>query len=262
MFSGKLIASGVVTLALLLGGLTRVTQQMITGAPVDVTGTAAVALKSTDGLVTAPGLAWASDPGSGWYRIGANDYGYSVNQSKKLELDANSFRVTGSTLPMALDLKGSGAQLGFNVHWDGSQNTYLSTNPASSFEMDTSGNVRLYTAPSGTGGTAATLTERLKVSPSGVTIGAGTAISASYYATTTWDPASIGAGTCTSTTISMTGVAAGAPCVLSIPSEISTPYLVTPVCYATANTCNIQICSFSGTQNMTSQTWGCRVFNP
>jgi hypothetical protein len=178
MFSGKLIASGVVTLALLLGALTRVTQQMITGAPVDVTGTAAVALKSTDGLVTAPGLAWASDPGSGWYRIGANDYGYSVNQSKKLELDANSFRVTGSTLPMALDLKGSGAQLGFNVHWDGSQNTYLSTNPASSFEMDTSGNVRLYTAPSGTGGTAATLTERLKVSPSGVTIGGGTAVAA------------------------------------------------------------------------------------
>jgi hypothetical protein len=94
MFNAKLIASGVVTLALLVGALTRVTQQMITNAPVDVTGTAAVPLKSIDGLVTAPGLTWTSDPGSGWYRIGANDYGYAVNQIKKLELTSALFTVT------------------------------------------------------------------------------------------------------------------------------------------------------------------------
>lgn len=46
----------------------------------------------SNGSVAAPSVAWASEPASGWYRIGANNYGFSVNGTKVFE-----FASTGLT---------------------------------------------------------------------------------------------------------------------------------------------------------------------
>jgi hypothetical protein len=62
------------------------------------------AFKVFDGTVGAPGLAWASEPTSGLYRIGADDYGFSISGNKTLEITLTKFsapniNVTGTTPP-------------------------------------------------------------------------------------------------------------------------------------------------------------------
>lgn len=56
------------------------------------TATAATSAWS-NGSVSAPSGAWASEAASGWYRIGSNNYGFSVNGVKTFE-----FASTGATL--------------------------------------------------------------------------------------------------------------------------------------------------------------------
>lgn len=49
------------------------------------------------GSVSAPTGAWSSEAGSGWYRIGANDYGYSVNGTLVEEIAAAGVSLSGLT---------------------------------------------------------------------------------------------------------------------------------------------------------------------
>lgn len=49
------------------------------------------------GTVGAPSGAWASEPASGWYRIGANDYGFAVNGVKVQEIAAAGNSLSGLT---------------------------------------------------------------------------------------------------------------------------------------------------------------------
>ena len=52
------------------------------------------AFKNTDGLVNAPGISWANEPTSGWYRAGLNDFWYSVGNE-------NIFRITKNGIELA-----------------------------------------------------------------------------------------------------------------------------------------------------------------
>ena len=52
--------------------------------------------KSASGTVSAPGLVFASDLTSGWYRIGADNWGFSVSGTKLLDLSSAVFGVTGA----------------------------------------------------------------------------------------------------------------------------------------------------------------------
>jgi hypothetical protein len=51
-------------------------------------------LQLFDGTVNSPGLNFGTETGSGLYRIGAFDLGFSVNQVKRLEFTVNGLRVT------------------------------------------------------------------------------------------------------------------------------------------------------------------------
>lgn len=48
-----------------------------------------------DGTVGAPSIAFASDPDSGFYRIGANNIGLSLNGSKVVDYSTSGVSVTG-----------------------------------------------------------------------------------------------------------------------------------------------------------------------
>lgn len=60
------------------------------------TATAATSAWS-NGSVSAPSGAWSSEAASGWYRIGANDYGFSVNGVKVQEIAAAGVSLSGLT---------------------------------------------------------------------------------------------------------------------------------------------------------------------
>lgn len=60
------------------------------------TATAATSAWS-NGSVSAPSGAWASEAASGWYRIGANNYGFSVNGSKTFEFASTGASLYGTT---------------------------------------------------------------------------------------------------------------------------------------------------------------------
>jgi hypothetical protein len=50
-----------------------------------------------NGTEAAPSVAWASEAASGQYRIGANNYGYSVNGTKVWEIAASGVSMYGTT---------------------------------------------------------------------------------------------------------------------------------------------------------------------
>ncbi len=49
------------------------------------------------GSVSAPSGAWSDEAASGWYRIGANNYGFSVNGTKTFEFAASGATLQGNT---------------------------------------------------------------------------------------------------------------------------------------------------------------------
>lgn len=74
--------------------------------------------KSSNGTVAAPGIAFASDLDSGWYRIGANNVGLALGGTKVLDASATGLDITGtlsasgaSTLTGAVTF-GAGGALG------------------------------------------------------------------------------------------------------------------------------------------------------
>lgn len=74
---------------------TALTQSLATTGVTSMTGP----LKVVDGVVGAPGLAWAAETTSGWYRISANSFGFSVGGN--LSLSVNSSRAWSIAAPTA-----------------------------------------------------------------------------------------------------------------------------------------------------------------
>jgi hypothetical protein len=235
-------------------------------------------LKLTDGTAANPSLSYTSDPDTGLYRIGANNVGMSAGSSLVAQWNATGFGVGGTPARLFHVQSGSSGATSSAASsgvFEGSASHFVSLMaPNAAHEGflfgDPAGSSRGYiqynnsadTGPDamafGTGGTT-----RLTLNSSGVTIGSGgTPISKSLRNTTTWDPVSLAAGNFDSTTISVPGAAAGADCTVTPPSLIATPYAVVPLCYVTADTCNVLLFSAVGTNNLPSGTWACRVFNP
>lgn len=57
----------------------------------------AATLAASAGTVSAPSIAWADEPASGDYRIGANNYGYAINGVKIYETAASGVTFLGVT---------------------------------------------------------------------------------------------------------------------------------------------------------------------
>lgn len=58
--------------------------------------TVTAAIKFYAGTVSLPGIVLSTDTASGFYRIGANNWGWSGNGSKVLDMSASGFSVTGT----------------------------------------------------------------------------------------------------------------------------------------------------------------------
>lgn len=62
----------------------------LTGSlPTDGSAPMSGALRLSDGTVGSPGLTWATETTSGWYRIGANQFGFSLAGNAALTVNAN-----------------------------------------------------------------------------------------------------------------------------------------------------------------------------
>lgn len=108
-----------------------------------------------------------------------------------------------------------------------------------------------------------TMVQRLKAA-FGLTIGGGAAITGSFVGSHTIDLGPIGANSCASDqTVTVTGAAAGAPCVVGTPADGADR--VQAVCFASAaDTVKIRICNGTATASVDppSVTYTVRVFNP
>ena len=60
------------------------------------TGSFSGAVSFAAGTVSAPSIYLSTDTGTGFYRIGANNYGFAVSASKVLDISSTGFAVTGT----------------------------------------------------------------------------------------------------------------------------------------------------------------------
>jgi hypothetical protein len=94
----------------------------LTGSlPTDGSAPMSAALRLADGIVGAPGLTWASETTSGWYRIGLNQFGFSVAGVAALTVNANR----GWTIPTPVAgtaLTVNSAAAGFAIVTAGTKN--------------------------------------------------------------------------------------------------------------------------------------------
>lgn len=229
-------------------------------------------LQLASGTVTTPGLGFSSNTGDGLYRIGANNPGFAVNGSKRQEWNTTGTLVTGTLGASGIStfatggtkLAIDGATVGsFAGLWAGAAATTPSTTNyfiKSDGSADTTVNspTTLNFNIAGSG--------KASVTSGGLIIGStGTAISASYYGTTSWTPGSIGAGSNATTTIALTGASAGAPCSIALPTGHVNLTILTSGCVITANVCTLFLGNPSAgaiTGTTGAATFGCRVFNP
>lgn len=77
-------------------GGAKVVDVAATGVGVTGTFAASGVTSVADGTVALPGLAFASDPNSGVYRIGADNIGVAVNGAKVLDIATTGLAVTGT----------------------------------------------------------------------------------------------------------------------------------------------------------------------
>lgn len=69
--------------------LSDVATALTASLPVDGTAPMTGVLRLIDGASGAPGLTWATETTSGWYRIGLNQFGFSVGGGNALSVNAN-----------------------------------------------------------------------------------------------------------------------------------------------------------------------------
>lgn len=89
----------------------------LTGSlPTDGTAPMTGALRLVDGAVGTPGLTWASETTSGWYRIGANQFGFSVATVLALSVNASrAWNIPAPAAGAALTLTNLAGSPGLNV---------------------------------------------------------------------------------------------------------------------------------------------------
>jgi hypothetical protein len=245
-------------------------------------------VRAADGTVAAPAWSWTSETGSGLYRIGASNPGFAVAGSKRQEWSTTGTSVTGtlavsgaSTLTGAVGIGGAPTN-SLDVTLAGSGSTVVGEWLEASLadgntvtwrmgKSDTSGGDGIIVYAKNATAANSTLcmwvfgqSNTLCVDGNGkVIIGGGTGISASYRGTTSWTPGVIGTNACVTTTISLTGAAAGADCTVTPPSGTPVASVWTS-CSVTLNTCNLYQCNADNVNTHTGDvgTYACRVFNP
>lgn len=244
----------------------------------ELTGSAvlpALALRSIDGLVSAPGLSFASETGTGFYRIGASDIGFAVGGVKKQEWTAiaNTIYAPLTVSPGASGILGSfldsslaaGQSVFLYLGLDAA--TSNATSNISFNKNATPANSTLCMQLQGQSntlcvdGNGATKTAG-PLQANSLTIGtSGTAISASIRGTVSATPGSIPAQSCAQiASITATGAASGSECAWGGPTSTDN---FSFYCHAVADGCVIRACNpTAGALTPTSGSYVCRVFNP
>jgi len=119
------------------------------------------------------------------------------------------------------------------------------------------------TTVSGTTVSGTTVTGATVNATGGLVIGGGTSISKSVRNTASWTPGLLGAGTCASLNITVTGAAIGADCIFGLPAPNLTAGQQVSCSTGFSNNCAISICNTNG-GGLTppSGIYTCRTFNP
>jgi hypothetical protein len=154
--------------------------------PVQILGTGADGSLSTltvgAGTVSLPAITTTGDTNTGIFFPAADTIAFTEGGTEAMRIDSSGnvgIGVTPSAWSTANSIKAlqipSGAlwnfstnylYLGQNYYWNGSNRIYINTDGASEYQQN-AGVHSWYTAPSGTAGTTATLTERMRIDSSG-----------------------------------------------------------------------------------------------
>ncbi len=86
---------GANNLGIAVGG-TKIVDISATGVSITGTWSPSGQILAADGTVSLPGISFASDPDSGFYRIGANNLGIGVNGAKVLDIGTSGLNVVGT----------------------------------------------------------------------------------------------------------------------------------------------------------------------
>lgn len=213
------------------------------------------------GGMLATGIAQAARDSSGTYTLYS---GNPVSNGATIThtLWNTTFNDLASELTDSLSRSNKGAMLAVLRHYDGTQAA-----PGITWASDTdTGCWRVGANDMACGaGNTKTIewTTATVTTPVGLTIGSsGTAISKSVAATSTIDVANVTAKTCLDTTVTVTGAAAGAPCVVGAPTAAAANAAFT--CYVSAtDTVKLRACPLSDSDvDPASGSYQFRVFNP
>jgi hypothetical protein len=73
-------------------------------------------LKLADGVVGAPGLTWATEPTSGWYRIGSQQFGFSVASTLALSVNMGNWIIPSPAAGNALTISSTTGTTAFALN--------------------------------------------------------------------------------------------------------------------------------------------------
>jgi hypothetical protein len=182
-------------------------------------------VRGANGSAASPTWSFTNDTGTGYWLNAASDLRLSIGGVAKGFWNATGLGIgAGAAGGYPFDvsaingadnarfgdkiaLMGTAPQMGFNLHNDGS-NKYMTTNIGGFLAFDLTNYFIFYTAPSGTAGNVATITERMRVNTSGVKFGnAGSTIQSLSFGSCV-----LNAGTPSTCTIT---VASGSSCSVS-----------------------------------------------
>jgi hypothetical protein len=87
---------------------TDISAEITNSVAVDGQSTMTGTLKAANGAVALPAITFGSDPDSGMYRIGANNIGISVNETKILDIATTGLSVVGTLTPSGVIVASAG----------------------------------------------------------------------------------------------------------------------------------------------------------
>jgi hypothetical protein len=152
-------------------GSSSVRMGKIWGYDVDFAGTVKLGTSSTAGHVwtatdTSGNGGWAAVPSSQWTTSGSNIHYSAGNVGINQSSPQGRLAIGAYTIFNALDGGSASSDIANNLRFDGTDWKYLNTGAGELVQM-IGGAFKIFTAPSGTSGATATLTQRLNFSQSG-----------------------------------------------------------------------------------------------